>query len=135
MITGQFDPSFEKLSKAIKSKDSVKVQQLISKMDISELIKCDKNGNSLLDIASHNGLAEIWKMIFDKMHDHLPNEAWGLTICAVMDGHFKNMANTLRDLKHEEASLKNNIVFDNSDSDNSRSCSDTEILGSDSDRE
>ncbi|QQV75106.1 hypothetical protein H6P87_00651 [Rickettsia tillamookensis] len=66
--------SFEKLIKAIRSKNEVNAQELIAQMDTTELSKVDDYGNTALIVAIRNKLEKICEILISKMSDEAINQ-------------------------------------------------------------
>ena len=65
---------FEKLIKAIEAISEAEAQKLIAEIDITELRKVDKYGNTALTLAAMKGLEKICEALIPKMSEQAINQ-------------------------------------------------------------
>ncbi|WP_256621243.1 hypothetical protein [Rickettsia sp. TH2014] len=68
MFTGWFQTSYDKLIEAIKAESEIEAQNLIAKMDITELNTVD-NGETALTLVVGKRLSTVCEMLIPKMSE------------------------------------------------------------------
>ncbi|MCC8406184.1 MAG: hypothetical protein LN546_02585 [Rickettsia endosymbiont of Ecitomorpha arachnoides] len=107
---------YKELIEAIIAKDTIKAQELINEMDISELM-ADDEGSTLLDLMRNNNLSSVCDAFIYKLTNQATSEIndYYKPLIEAMAENLKNMTYTFIDLNETYKALQNPYNDDDTD--------------------